>query len=115
MDKKKLIASATVADVLALGGGGAGIAYATSGDSEEQQATGPGTEKAKSVALEQSNGGRVTGTELGDEEGHYEIEVTRDDGSQGDVHLDRDFNVLSTAADHEGSPDDKDAPNDGGG
>lgn len=115
MDKKKLTASATLAAVLTLGAGGAGIAYATSGDSEEQQATGPGIEKAKSVALEQSNGGRVTGTELGDEEGYYEIEVTRDDGSQVDLHLDRDFNVLSTPADHEGSLDDKDAPNDGGG
>jgi uncharacterized membrane protein YkoI len=95
---------------------GAGVAYATGsgGDSGEQQATGPGIEKAKRVALEHTNGGRVTGTEVGDEEGYYEVEVTRDDGSQVDVHLDRDFNVLSTPADHE-SPDGKDAPNDSGG
>src|SRR5215218_6943662 len=95
---------------------GAGVAYATGSgdDSSEQQATGPGIEKAKSVALEQTNGGRVTGTEIGDEEGYYEVEVIRDDGSQVDVHLDRDFNVLSTPADNE-SPDAKDAPNDSGG
>ncbi len=94
---------------------GASVAYATgsSGDSSGQ-ATVPNLEKAKSVALEQTNGGRVTGTEVGDEEGYYEIEVTRDDGSQVDVHLDREFNVLSTPADHE-SPDDKDGPNDSGG
>jgi hypothetical protein len=94
---------------------GASVAYATgsSGDSSGQ-ATGPNLEKAKSVALEQTNGGRVTGTEVGDEEGYYEIEVTRVDGSQVDVHLDREFNVLSTPADHE-SPDDKDGPNDSGG
>src|SRR5215211_4399607 len=94
---------------------GAGVAYATgSGDnSSEQQATGPGIEKAKSVALDYTNGGRVTGTEIGDEEGYYEVEVTRD-GSQVDVHLDRDFNILSTPADNE-SPDGKDAPNDSGG
>jgi hypothetical protein len=110
---KTLLIAAAVALLLALGVGG-GIAYATgSGDSPEQQATGPGIEKAKSVALDHTNGGRVTGTEIGDEEGYYEVEVIRDDGSQVDVHLDRDFNVLSTPADHESS-NDQDGPNDSG-
>ncbi len=108
MDRKRLIAGAATVAVLALGGGS--IAYATGGDTGEQ-ATGPGIEKAKSAALDHTNGGRVTGTEVGDEEGYYEIEVTRDDGSQIDVHLDRDLNVLGTLADDE-SPDDKDGPND---
>ena len=108
MDRKKLIAGAATVAVLALGGGG--IAYATGGDAGEQ-ATGPGIEKAKSAALDHTNGGQVTGIEVGDEEGYYEIEVTRDDGSQADVHLDRDLNVLSTLSDHE-NPDDKDGPND---
>lgn len=53
----------------------------------------------------------MTDTEVGDEEGYYEIEITRNDGSQMDIHLDKDFNVLGTLADHE-SPDDKDSPND---
>lgn len=94
----------------------AGVAYATSSgdDSSEQQATGPGIEKAKSVALDYTNGGRVSGTEVGDEEGYYEVEVIREDGAQVDVHLDRDFNVLSTPADKEG-PHDEDAPSDSGG
>jgi hypothetical protein len=92
---------------------GAGVAYATGGDSqEEQQATGPGIEKAKSIALDHVNG-RVTGTEVGDEEGYYEVEVTKDDGTQVDVHLDKNFNVLGTPADHE-SPDGNDGPNDDG-
>jgi hypothetical protein len=110
---RTLLVAAAVAMLLLVG---AGVAYATGpgGDSSEQQATGPGIEKAKSVALEHTNGGRVTGTEVGDEEGYYEVEVTRDDGSQVDVHLDRDFNILSTPADNE-SPDGKDAPNDSGG
>jgi hypothetical protein len=108
--KTLLVAAAVVLLLLV----GAGVAYATGGDSSEQQATGPGIEKAKSVALVHTNGGRVTGTEVGDEEGYYEVEVTRDDGSQLDVHLDRDFNVLSAPTDHEGSPDDQGAPNDGG-
>ena len=106
-----LIAAAVAMLVLV----GAGVAYATGGESSEQQATGPGIEEAKSVALEHTNGGRVTGTEIGDEEGYYEIEITRGDGSQVDVHLDRDFNILSAPADHEGSPDGQDEPKDGGG
>jgi uncharacterized membrane protein YkoI len=93
----------------------AGVAYATGGDSSTQP-TGDNIDKAKSVALDHTNGGTVTETEVEDEEGYYEIEVTKDDGSQADVHLDRDFNVLSTSADNE-SPDDsgesdKDEPND---
>ena len=110
--KKVLLGLALAMVVLA----GAGVAYATGSgdDSSEQQATGPGIEKAKSIALDYTNGGRVTGTEIGDEEGYYEVEVIKDDGSQVDVHLDRDFNVLSTPADHEGS-DSKDASNDSGG
>ena len=112
LNVKTLLIAAAVALLLALGVGG-GIAYATGGDSSEQ-ATGPGIEKAKSVALDHTNGGRVTGTEIGDEEGYYEVEVTRDDGSQVDVHLDRNFNILSAPADHEG-PDTKDGPNDNGG
>ena len=78
-------------------------------------AAGPRVPVIMTVALDHTNGGRVTGTETGDEEGAYEIEVTREDGSQVDVHLDCDFNVLSTPTDHEGSPDGQDAPNDGGG
>ena len=108
---RSLLMAAAVAILVLVG---AGVAYATGGESSEQQATGPGIEKAKSVALDHTNGGRVTGTEIGDEEGYYEVEVTRDAGSQVDVHLDRDFNVLSTPADNE-SPDDKDGPNDSGG
>ena len=112
---KTLLLAAAVATVLLVG---AGVAYATGSgddDSSEQQATGAGIEKAKSVALDHTNGGRVSGTEVGDEEGYYEVEIIRDDGSQVDVHLDRDFNVLSTPGDHEGPEESEDEPNDDGG
>jgi uncharacterized membrane protein YkoI len=110
--KKVILAVALAMVVLA----GAGVAYASGSgeDSSEPQATGPGIEKAKSIALEHTNGGHVSGTEIGDEEGYYEVEVIRGEGSQVDVHLDRDFNVLSTPADNEGS-DSKDASSDSGG
>jgi hypothetical protein len=92
---------------------GAGVAYATgSGDDSSVQVGGANIEKAKSVALEQVTG-RVTGTEVGDEEGYYEVEIARDDGSQVDVHLDKTFNVLDTPADHEGH-ENEDAPDDNG-
>jgi uncharacterized membrane protein YkoI len=110
--KNVLLALALAMVVLA----GAGVAYASGSgeDSSEPQATGAGIEKAKSIALDHTNGGQVTGTEVGDEEGYYEVEIIRGDGSQVDVHLDRNFNVLSTPADHEGS-DSTDASNDSGG
>ena len=107
---RTLVIAVAVAMLLLLG---AGVAYATGGDSSAQP-TGSNIEKAKSIALDQTNGGSVTGTEVGDEEGYYEVEVIKDDGSQVDVHLDRDFNVLSTPADNE-NHDGKDGPEDGGG
>ena len=109
--KVKILIAPLATMVLLLG---AGVAYATgSGGDHLGEATGSDIQKAKSVALDHVNG-RVTGTEVGDEEGAYEVEVIREDGSQVDVHLDRDFNVLSAPADHEG-PDGKDAANDSGG
>ena len=103
---------AAVAAVLVLLG--AGVAYATgSGEvSSAGQAGGANLDKAKSVALEQVNGS-VTGTEVGDEEGYYEVEITKDDGSRVDVHLDKNFNVLGTPADREGQ-ENGDAPDAGG-
>ena len=110
--KVKILIALLATMVLLLG---VSVAYATgSGGVPLGQATGSDIEKAKSVALDHVNG-RVTGsTEVGDEEGAYEVEVIRENGSQVDVHLDSDFKVLSTPADRE-SPDGKDAPNDGGG
>ena len=45
--------------------------------------------------------GHCHGTEVGDEESYYEVEVTLDDGSQVDVQLDRHFNVVGSSADGE--------------
>jgi hypothetical protein len=91
---------------------GAGVAYASgSGEDSSGQAGGAKLEKAKNIALDHVNG-RVTGTEVDDEEGYYEVEVTKNDGSQVDVHLDKNFNVLGTLTDHEG-PENEDTPDDG--
>lgn len=93
-----------IAGAIALGllGGGAGIAFATGtagDDGTERPITGDALEKATAAALEHTGGGRVTGTEVGDEEGYYEVEVTMPDGRQADVHLDERFTVLGTETD----------------
>lgn len=110
--KRGILAAAAVA---ALGLGGAAIAGATGGgddgggkgdDGAGKPITGPALERASRVALNHTGGGSVSATEFQDEEGYYEVEVTRDDGSQVDVHLDRSFNVIDSSADHEGRGDD---------
>jgi hypothetical protein len=93
------------ASVLALAAGGAGIAAATSGDDSSNPIAGNSLERASAAALEATGGGTVTETEVGDEESYYEVEVSQLDGSQADVQLDRDFNVVGQSADEE-SPDD---------
>ncbi|HWT24818.1 MAG TPA: hypothetical protein VN213_15035, partial [Solirubrobacteraceae bacterium] len=79
---------------------GAAAAGAAGGE-DEQPITGAALEEASSVALGATGGGAVTDTEAGDEDGYYEVEVTLEDGSQTDVHLDRDFNLLGSKADKE--------------
>ncbi|MFI1031456.1 hypothetical protein [Streptomyces sp. NPDC020951] len=93
----------------ALIGSGTGIAVATNGgDDDETPITGPALEKASVAALAYTGGGRVTDTEVGDEEGYYEVEVTLDNGKQADVHLDKDFKVLGSKLDGGDEPNDKD-------
>ena len=62
--------------------------------------------RRRAAALEHTGEGRVTETEVGDEESYYEVEVTLDDGSQVDVQLDEEFNVVGDEADDDGSEDD---------
>ncbi len=102
--KGALIAGGVVA---ALAGGGAAIAGATGAgdDGNGTPITGSALDKAKAVALEQTGGGQVTATEVRDEEGYYEVEVKTTDGTEVDVHLDRNFKVLDQSADGSGSAD----------
>ena len=97
---RKLKATLAVAGVVAIAGAGAGIAVATSDDdATDKPIRGSALDRASAAALDHVGGGRVTETEVGDEEGYYEVEVTRPDGSQVDVHLDRDFKVIGDQAD----------------
>jgi hypothetical protein len=97
--KRGLVALAAVA---VLGAGGAAIAGAAGGDdgATEKAITGSALEHAGQAAIAHLGGGEVTGTEVGDEESYYEVEVTTADG-QVDVQLDREFVVVGTEADND--------------
>lgn len=90
---KLLIAAATS---LALAAGGAGLALAGGGGDKGESdvpITGAALDRASAAALDHVGAGKVTETEVGDEESYYEVEVTRG-GSEVDVQLDRQFKVV---------------------
>jgi len=72
---------------------------------------GTALDRATAAALEQTGGGTVTETEVGDDGAAYGVEVRLDDGSQVEVNLDENFNVIGQAADDDG-PNDQDGPDD---
>jgi uncharacterized membrane protein YkoI len=84
-----------------------GIAVANAGDDDETERpiSGDALQKASDAALEHTGGGSVTGTEVGDEESLYEVEVTLDDGRQVDVQLDESFAVVGTEGDDDSTED----------
>ncbi len=88
------------ATLIGAAAGGTGIAVASGGDDDagDTAITGEALDQASAAALKFTGEGRVTGTEVGDEESYYEVEVTLDDGSQVDVQLDEGFTVVSSEA-----------------
>lgn len=76
-----------------------GPSQANGAGETEVPITGPDLGRASQVALDHLGEGRVTGTEVGDEESYYEIEVTLADGSQIDVQLDEGFSVIGSDPD----------------
>jgi uncharacterized membrane protein YkoI len=95
--KKALVVGAGVVVVAGVGGG---VAIASSDDAATQQPiTGKALERASAAALAETGEGKVTETEVDDEESWYEVEVTLPDGSQVDVQLDRSFHVVGTKHD----------------
>ena len=109
---KTVVTSIAAVAVLAVGGTAiAGAAGGGDDDATDKAISGQALDRASSAALAETGGGKVTETEVGDEEGAYEVEVTRADGSKVDVHLDKGFNVLSSVGDNDGSGE-KDGPND---
>jgi uncharacterized membrane protein YkoI len=94
-----------VAAIAALAVGGTAIAGAAGGgddNGKDRAIAGSALDQASAAALKATGGGKVTGTEVNDEESYYEVEVTKADGSQTDVQLDRGFQLVGQKVDHEG-------------
>jgi hypothetical protein len=96
MERKTKI-GITAASLLAAGAGVAGIAAAGGGNDSEAPITGTALERASDAALAETGEGQVSDTEVGDEESYYEVE-TLDDGSETDVQVNRNYEVVGTEA-----------------
>lgn len=96
-----------VASAAVIVAAGAGLAVGLGGDDDaaDRPITGPTLARASAAALAHTGGGRVTGTEAGDEESAYEVEVTLPDGTEVDVQLDADLRVVGSETDGPGGED----------
>jgi hypothetical protein len=83
--------------IAALAGGG--VAWATAGDDDEGNVTGPAADRARVAALAHVGGGEVTEVER--EGSTWEVEVQRADGSTLEVHLDSAYDVVGSETDSE--------------
>jgi hypothetical protein len=96
------------AAVVALAAGGVGIAYAVGGGDSDEQVTGPDADKAKAAALDAVGGGTVTSVERADDNnGAFEVEVKRDDGSTVEVAVSAQEEPLGTQADDDNGSEDE--------
>ena len=113
LNRRMVIVGASIA---VLAAGGAGIAQAVGGDSEEQ-VKGPAAAQAKSAALKAAGGGTVLEVEGqdGDGAGVYEVEVRRADGSEVEIHLDANFKAVGTVADDDSAGESDDESGEGSG
>lgn len=93
--RRVLVPAVAVLAVLGIGGA---VWANGSGDDE---LVGSQRDKVSQAAIEAVGGGTVTEAE--EDDGHYEVEVTRKDGTEVDLHLDKDYNVMSSKTD---GPDD---------
>jgi uncharacterized membrane protein YkoI len=80
--------------------GGIGTVAAQQAATEDDQPLGGETyDKAVAAALEQTKGGTVTETEVGDSGTTYGVEILLQDGRQVEVNLDRNYKVASQESD----------------
>ena len=105
---RKLVPIAAL--VVVIGVVSAGFAIAAGGG-DEQPLTGSTLEQATDAALAHTGGGTVVETETGDDGAAYSVEVRLSDGSQVEVNLDENFEVIGQEADDD-SVGDQDGPDD---
>ncbi|TFC01010.1 hypothetical protein E3O42_11040 [Cryobacterium adonitolivorans] len=100
--RTQLAATGAVAAAIVLASGSLALASSDDGadpNESETAISGLALEKASESALAHTGEGTVTGTEVNDEESYYEVEVTLDNGSQVDVQLDEQFQVVEATPD----------------
>src|SRR5687768_13102502 len=96
--RTKWIAAVLLAGAAIIGGVGTGAAQ-QAGVQDDQPLTGDAYDKATARALEQTKGGTVSETELGDTGTTYEVEVLLPDGHQVEVNLDQNYQVTGQELD----------------
>ena len=111
MKRATKLASAATLGVGVVVAAGLTVANASSGDDGPQDdgadtaIFGDVLQRASAAALAHTGQGRVTGSEIDDEESKYEIEITLDNGDQIDVQLDDQFSVIGDENDGRGDAD----------
>lgn len=98
MQKKTILISSIAAGaVLVLGGTGIALAVTEpwDNDNDGDRLSGTTLDRASEAALAEVGSGRVSDAETSNDLDHrYEVEVRLDNGSQIDVHLDENFDVV---------------------
>ena len=101
MTTKRTVVAGSVVALIAVGSAVAGVAVASGSNDNSTPLTGSEYDRVTAKALQETGGGTVNETEKGDEESYYQVEVQNADGSQTDVNLDRDLNVVKTKTENE--------------
>ena len=95
MKKKTTWIIAGAAAIVVLGGAGIAVAATDPFDQDNDALTGSSLERASDAALAEVGEGTVTEAERSDDLDHaYTVEVRREDGSDVDVELDEDYEVV---------------------
>ena len=88
-----------------------GVIASAFGGGGDQPITGATLAECTGAALAELPGGTVTETEAGDDGAAYGVEIRLEDGSEVEVHLDENCQVIGREVDDDG-PDDLDGLND---
>ena len=113
-NRRWIIVAAVCAIGIIGGSVGSGIAVAAGGGKDgddDQPITGSALAECTAAALTAHPGGTVTETEVGDDGAAYGVEIRLNDGSQIEVNLDKNCQVIGQEADDDG-PNDRDGPDD---
>ena len=101
--RSKRVILPTIAAVAVLGVGG--VVWSSAANADLQ---GSERDRVGNAATQAVGGGTVVDAEASDDRGEaYEVEVRKDDGTEVEVTLDKDLNVVSQAADDTNDRDDR--------